>query len=83
MGNNFEKGFDGFGGLTPVQDEKKTMKLSRQAMTALMMALQKSLVEQSDIVPVLEGWQLADSDDGLIVLNPPLVRLPDDMEGDA
>ena len=31
------------------------MKLSKQAMGALMMALQKSLMEQSDIVPVLKG----------------------------
>ena len=31
------------------------MKLSNQAMGALMMALQKSLMEQSDIVPTLEG----------------------------
>jgi hypothetical protein len=29
------------------------MKLSNQAMGAIMMALQKSLLEQSDIVPVL------------------------------
>ena len=29
------------------------MKLSNQAIGALMMALQKSLMEQSDIVPVL------------------------------
>ena len=78
-----EKGYDSFAGLNPVQDEKKPMRLSRQAMTALMMALQKSLLEQSDIVPVLEGWQFTDSDDGLIILNPPLVRMPDDMEDDA
>ena len=30
------------------------MKLSDQAMGAIMMALQKSLLEQTDIVPVLE-----------------------------
>ena len=29
------------------------MKLSNQAMGALMMALQKSLLEQTDIVPIL------------------------------
>ena len=32
------------------------MKLSKQAMGAIMMALQKSLLEQSDIVPVLESF---------------------------
>ncbi len=32
------------------------MKLSDQAMGAIMMALQKSLLEQSDIVPVLNNF---------------------------
>ena len=32
----------------------KTMKLSKQAMGSLMMALQKSLMEQSDITEALE-----------------------------
>ena len=32
------------------------MKLSDQALGAVMMALQKSLLEQSDIVPVLEQF---------------------------
>ena len=32
----------------------QTVSLSKQAIGALMMALQKSLMEQSDIVPVLE-----------------------------
>ena len=31
------------------------MKLSNQALGAIMMALQKSLLEQSDIVPVLQS----------------------------
>ena len=31
------------------------MKLSNQALGAIMMALQKSLLEQTDIVPVLKG----------------------------
>ena len=34
------------------------MKLSDQALGAVMMALQKSLLEQSDIVPVLKGFEL-------------------------
>ena len=35
------------------------MKLSNQAMGAVMMALQKCLLEQTDIVPILEAksWQ--------------------------
>ena len=49
--------------------------LSKQAIGALMMALQKSLMEQSDIVPVLEGFKMTSSPEGLVVLNPPLVRV--------
>ena len=33
------------------------MKLSNQAIGALMMALQKSLMEQTDIVPILQDFQ--------------------------
>ena len=50
------------------------MKLSKQAVGAIMMALQKSLMEQSDIVPVLEQFKVKLSEDGLVVLNPPLVK---------
>ena len=53
----------------------KEMFLSGQAMGALMMALQKSLMEQSDIVPVLEGFKFKLSEEGLVVMNPPLVKL--------
>ena len=52
----------------------KHTKLSKQAVGALMMALQQSLLEQSDIVPVLERFKIVNSPDGLIVLNPPLVK---------
>ena len=54
--------------------------LSKQAVGALMMALQKSLLEQSDIVPVLEGFKLVNSPDGLVVLNPPLVKFNEDTQ---
>ena len=48
------------------------MKLSDQAMGAIMMALQKSLIEQSDIVPTLQGFQIQVDDSGeLVVMNPP------------
>jgi len=49
------------------------MKLSNQAIGALMMALQKSLMEQSDIVPVLAGMELVLDNDELRVTNPPIV----------
>ena len=56
------------------------MKLSNQALGALMMALQKSLMEQSDIVPVLQDFNfMFDPEDTshstLIVSNPPVVNL--------
>lgn len=54
--------------------------LSQQALGALMMALQKSLLEQSDIVPVLEGLKFSNSPEGLVVLNPPLVKFDEAAE---
>ena len=50
------------------------MKLSTQALGALMMALQKSLMEQQDIVPVLQGFDFTNTPDGLVVDNPPIVN---------
>jgi hypothetical protein len=53
----------------------KDHKLSNQAVGAIMMALQKSLMEQSDIVPVLRGFQIQVDDTGeLVVTNPPVVK---------
>ena len=56
------------------------MKLTDQAVGALMMALQKSLMEQSDILPVLREMDFqVDPDDtshsGLVILNPPVISL--------
>lgn len=46
--------------------------LSTQAVSAIMMALQKSLIEQTDIVPVLMQFNIQIDDTGqLIVTNPP------------
>jgi len=58
----------------------KEMQLSDQAMGALMMALQRSLMEQSDIVPVIKDFKFRNSDIGLMVMNPPLVKLGHDDE---
>ena len=58
----------------------KDMQLSDQALGALMMALQKSLMEQSDIVPVLKGFKFRLSEQGLVVLNPPLLKMGHDFE---
>jgi len=54
--------------------EEKNMYMNDQAVGAVMMALQKSLMEQSDIVPVLKGFKFRLSEAGLVVLNPPLVK---------
>lgn len=56
------------------------MKLSKQALGALMMALQKSMLEQSDIVPVLEGFDFILNDGDLFVKNPPIVKFDADGE---
>ena len=58
------------------------MVLSNQAVGALMMALQKSLMEQSDIVPVLQemNFQVNPEDSSqstLVVTNPPVLSLGD------
>ena len=40
-----------------------------------MMALQKSLLEQSDITPVLRGFKVQVDDAGeLVIVNPPVVQ---------
>lgn len=53
----------------------KDHKLSNQAVGAIMMALQKSLMEQTDIVPVLKGFNVQIDDAGeLVVMNPPTVK---------
>jgi hypothetical protein len=51
------------------------MILSDQALGAVMMALQKSLLEQSDIVPVLKSFDFQITEGGeLAVSNPPVVN---------
>ena len=54
------------------------MHLNDQALGAVMMALQKSLLEQSDIVPVLKGFRFRLGEEGLMVLNPPILKLNSD-----
>ena len=49
--------------------------LSDQALGAVMLALQNSLLNQTDIVPVLKGFEFVnDSEQGLVVCNPPIIR---------
>ena len=60
--------------MTTTKTEEFT--LSDQAVGTVMMALQKSLMEQSDIVPTLKGLRLkTDDQNNLVVLNPPMVKM--------
>ncbi len=61
-------------------ETNNNLHLSDQAIGAVMMALQRSLLEQSDIVPTLKDMKLKQSEQGLVVLNPPLVRATADTE---
>lgn len=54
----------------------ENMKLSNQALGALMLALQESLMNQTDIVPILQGFELEDTGEGLVIKNPPTVHVP-------
>lgn len=54
------------------------MQLSNQALGAIMMALQESLLNELDIVPILSGFDLVHTDGGLVVQNPPTVRMTDE-----
>jgi hypothetical protein len=54
------------------------MKLSNQAMGALMLALQKCLMEQSDITEILKEFDFAvtgEAQDELVILNPPTIKV--------
>ena len=55
--------------------ELRSFNLSDQALGAVMMALQRSLMDQSDIVPVLKGLSFVPTAEGLVVKNPPIVKL--------
>jgi hypothetical protein len=48
-------------------------KFSNQAVGAIMMALQKGILEQTDITYILKDFEILNSVDGLIVNNPPTV----------
>ena len=56
------------------------MQLSNQALGAIMMALQESLLNQIDIVPILKGFDIIEGEDGLVIRNPPTVRFTDNSE---
>ena len=59
-----------------------THKLSDQAVGALMMAVQKGIMEQCDITDLLKEFELVESLDGLIVENPPILQVDEEGSGD-
>tara|TARA_Y100000310_G_scaffold307869_1_gene350402 strand:+ start:279 stop:506 length:228 start_codon:yes stop_codon:yes gene_type:complete len=66
-------------------DTTNSFKLSDQALGAIMMALQRSLLEQTDIVPVLKEFELIPTDgqeEELLVINPPVVKYGENSEED-
>lgn len=60
--------------------QQNKLKLSNQALGAIMMALQESLLNQLDIVPILKNFDLQSGEEGLVVINPPSVRFSDSSE---
>ena len=61
-------------------EQVRNFKLSNQALGAVMMALQESLLNELDIVPILKGFELVSTEDGLVVTNPPTVRMSNEKE---
>ena len=59
---------------------ERDMFLHDQAIGAVMMALQKCLSEQSDITNILRAMKFRLSDEGLMVLNPPITKLSFNLE---
>ncbi len=62
------------------ENNVNTLKLSNQALGSVMMALQESLLNEMDIVPILKGFELVQTDEGLVVTNPPTVRVSNEQQ---
>lgn len=56
-------------------EQEQSVRLSRQAVTCIMMAVQKGMLEKTNIVDMLLGFKMLPSVDGLIVENPPVIDL--------
>lgn len=56
------------------------MKLSNTALGSIMMCLQKSLLTQEDIVPMLQELDFQASGGELVCLNPPKINLDEDTK---
>ena len=52
-----------------------TYTFSSQAIGSIMMALQNSLMNQTDIVPIFSNFQIQIDDSGqVVIMNPPVVE---------
>jgi len=51
------------------------IKLSNQAVGAIMLAVQQGIMKQEDITDILKNFTLIESVDGLIVENPPVLKM--------
>ena len=58
------------------------MNLSDQALACIMMAVQKGMIEGSDITDTLRGLKLRMTEAGLFVLNPPTFKLSQETDED-
>tara|TARA_Y100000592_G_C5311514_1_gene240365 strand:- start:329 stop:502 length:174 start_codon:yes stop_codon:yes gene_type:complete len=56
------------------------MKLSNQAVSALLMTLQKCLAEETDITELLSDWDLEVKEDEVYVVNPPSFKVTTDTD---
>lgn len=57
------------------------LKLSNEALGAIMIALQQSLMDQSDIVPVLKDFNFKVSEEKeLFVMNPPVLKVKEEPD---
>ena len=57
------------------KEDNRENKLSDQAIATVMLALQKCILEQSDITEILKGYNFSVEEGELVVTNPP-TRLP-------
>ena len=53
-------------------------RLSNQAVGALMLALQKGIMEKCDITDLIKDFRLTESADGLVVENPPHINMEEE-----
>lgn len=58
------------------EEDVPIFKLSAQAIGAVMMALQKCILEQTDITEIFNSFNFVITKDGLMVINPPTFVVP-------